>query len=127
MEAEVAVRGTASSARRVGASRAGCRKSFRSCPAKRAARCRSRTIRDALGDRSFAALLLFFAIINLIPLPPGTSALLGLPLLIVSAQMVYGSKRVWLPRVLVDRTVSAETFRVDDGPDHPATGLDRAT
>jgi hypothetical protein len=69
------------------------------------------TIRDALGDRSFAALLVFFAIINLIPLPPGASALLGLPLLIVSAQMVYGSKRVWLPRILVDRTISAETFR----------------
>ena len=69
------------------------------------------TIRDALGDRSFAALLFFFAVINLIPLPPGTSALLGLPLLIVSAQMVYGSKRVWLPRILVDRTISAETFR----------------
>ena len=30
--------------------------------------------------------------------------MLGLPLLIVSAQMVYGSKRAWLPRVLVDRT-----------------------
>jgi hypothetical protein len=69
------------------------------------------TIRDALGDRSFAALLVFFAIINLIPLPPGASAFLGLPLLIVSAQMVYGSKRVWLPRVLVDRTISADTFR----------------
>ena len=69
------------------------------------------TIRDALGDRSFAALLFFFAVINLIPLPPGASALLGLPLLIVSAQMVYGSKRVWLPRILVNRTISAETFR----------------
>jgi hypothetical protein len=69
------------------------------------------TISDALGDRSFAALLVFFAAINLIPLPPGASALLGLPLLIVSAQMVYGSKRVWLPRVVVNRTISADTFR----------------
>jgi hypothetical protein len=69
------------------------------------------TIRDALGDRGFAGLLVFFAIINLIPLPPGASAVLGLPLLIVSAQMVYGSKRAWLPRFLVDRTISAETFR----------------
>jgi hypothetical protein len=69
------------------------------------------TIRDALGDRSFAALLFFFAVINLIPLPPGASAFLGVPLLIVSAQMVYGSKRVWLPRILVNRTISAETFR----------------
>lgn len=69
------------------------------------------TIRDHLGDRSFAALLVFFAAINMIPLPPGASALLGLPLLIISLQMVYGSKRVWLPEVLTKRSISAETFR----------------
>ena len=55
------------------------------------------SIRDKLGERSFAALLVFFAAINLIPVPPGTSAILGLPLLIISLQMVYGSRRVWLP------------------------------
>ena len=43
-----------------------------------------------------------------------------------SAQMVYGSKRVWLPRVLTQRTISAETFRSIMDRDHPATGLDRA-
>ena len=69
------------------------------------------TIRDKLGDRSFAALLVFFAAINLIPVPPGASAFLGLPLLIVSLQMVYGSKRVWLPQVLTNRSISAGTFR----------------
>jgi hypothetical protein len=69
------------------------------------------TIRDRLGDRSFAALLVFFAAINMIPLPPGASAFLGLPLLIVSLQMVYGSRRAWLPELLTRRSVSAETFR----------------
>lgn len=69
------------------------------------------TIRDQLGDRSFAALLVFFAAINMIPLPPGASAFLGLPLLIISLQMVYGSKRVWLPEVLTKRSISATTFR----------------
>ena len=68
-------------------------------------------IRDALGDRSFAALLVLFAAFNMIPLPPPSSAILGLPLVIVSAQMVYGSKRVWLPGFLVNRTVSAAQFR----------------
>ena len=68
-------------------------------------------IRDALGDRSFAALLVLFAAFNMIPLPPPSSAILGLPLVIVSAQMVYGSKRVWLPGFLVNRTVSATQFR----------------
>ncbi len=69
------------------------------------------TIRDKLGDRSFAALLVFFAAINLIPVPPGTSAILGLPLLSISLQMVYGSRRVWLPDMLSKRSISAAAFR----------------
>lgn len=68
-------------------------------------------IRDALGDRSFAALLVIFAAFNLLPLPPGASAFLGLPLVIVSAQMVYGSKRAWLPGFLVNRSLTADQFR----------------
>jgi hypothetical protein len=70
-----------------------------------------RTIRDALGDRGFAGLLVFFAAINMIPLPPPASAFLGLPLIIVSAQMVYGSRRAWLPRFLMDKAISPEQFR----------------
>lgn len=70
-----------------------------------------RQIRDALGDRSFAALLVFFAAINLLPLPPGTTLVLGLPLIIVSAQMVWGRKIAWLPRFILLRSVQAEQFR----------------
>jgi hypothetical protein len=69
------------------------------------------TIRDALGDRSFAALLVIFAGFNLIPLPPPASAFLGLPLVIISAQMVYGSKRAWLPSFVINRSLSAGQFR----------------
>lgn len=69
------------------------------------------SIRDALGTRSFAALLVLFAVFNLLPLPPGTSAVLGLPLLIVSAQMMLGSKRVWLPQFVTRKSLSAEQFR----------------
>ena len=68
-------------------------------------------IRDALGDRSFGALLVLFSSINLLPLPPGATALLGLPLVLVSAQMVYGSRRAWLPQVLTRRSIPAEVFR----------------
>lgn len=68
-------------------------------------------IRNALGHRSFAPLLVLFASFNMLPLPPGTSAILGIPLLIISAQMVYGTKQAWLPRTLADRSVKAETFR----------------
>ncbi len=68
-------------------------------------------IRNTLGNRSFAPLLVLFAAFNLIPLPPGASALLGLPLVIVSAQMAYGKKRAWLPAFVMNRSLSAEQFR----------------
>ncbi|MCR5855297.1 exopolysaccharide biosynthesis protein [Mesorhizobium sp. J428] len=68
-------------------------------------------IRTALGDRSLATLLIFFAVINLIPLPPPSSAILGLPLLIVAAQMLYGSTSVWLPKRILDISLTRPQFR----------------
>jgi hypothetical protein len=68
-------------------------------------------IRTALGDRSLATLLIFFAVINLIPLPPPSSAILGLPILIVAAQMLYGSTSVWLPKRILAISLTAEQFR----------------
>ena len=64
------------------------------------------TIRDALADRSFAALLLFFSGINLLPLPPGSTTILGVPLIIISAQMIAGLEKVWLPQFIARRPVS---------------------
>jgi hypothetical protein len=69
------------------------------------------SIRDALGDRSFAALLVFFAFPNILPLPPGVTTLLGLPLVLVSAQMIYGRSDAWLPEIVTRRSIPAETFR----------------
>lgn len=69
------------------------------------------SIRDALGDRSFAALLVLFAAFNLLPLPPGASAVLGIPLIVVAAQLMYGSKRAWLPRFIAEKSLSADHFR----------------
>lgn len=62
-------------------------------------------LRDALGDRGFAALLIMFAAINLLPLPPGTSVILGIPLLIVSAQMALGRTNAWLPEFVLNKTI----------------------
>jgi hypothetical protein len=68
-------------------------------------------LRDALGDRSFAALLVFFAFPNMLPLPPGATTLLGLPLVLVSAQMIYGRGNAWLPEIVTRRSLPGETFR----------------
>jgi len=68
-------------------------------------------IRDRLGDRGFAAMVVLFGALNLLPLPPPSSAILGLPLLIVAAQMTYGAKRAWLPRFVADKSLSSSQFR----------------
>jgi hypothetical protein len=69
-------------------------------------------VRDALADRSFATLLFFFAAINMLPLPPGTSAILGLPPLLIAAQMVIGQTKLWLPDFILKRPISSERFRI---------------
>jgi hypothetical protein len=68
-------------------------------------------LRDAFGDRSLAALVVLFGAFNMIPLPPGATAVTGLPLLIIAAQMIYGGNRAWLPRLLTQRTIPLNTFR----------------
>lgn len=69
-------------------------------------------LRHALGDRSFAALLVVFSAINLIPiLPPGSTLVFGIPPLIVAIQMIWGAEKVWLPKVILNRSLSAEKFR----------------
>lgn len=68
-------------------------------------------IRDALGDRSYAALLVFCASLNLLPLPPGSTLLFGPPLILLTVQMVAGYQTVWLPRSWLNRSVGHERFR----------------
>jgi hypothetical protein len=66
-------------------------------------------IMQAMHGRAFGALLLIFAFPNAIPAIPGTSSILGLPLLFLSAQMMLG-KSVWLPKVIALRSMSRDDF-----------------
>lgn len=63
----------------------------------------------ALQDRALAALLLIFALPNVIPVPPGTSALLGAPLLFLAAQVAFGM-RPWLPGFIGQRSMPRHHF-----------------
>ena len=63
----------------------------------------------ALQDRALAALLLIFALPNVIPVPPGTSALLGAPLLYLAAQLAFGM-RPWLPAFIRHRSMPRHHF-----------------
>ncbi len=69
-------------------------------------------IRDELRDRAFGPLILVFAAPNLIPNPiPGISAILGLPLLFLTVQLMLGADKPWLPRWLADRGMRRLDFR----------------
>ena len=61
-----------------------------------------------LRDRAWGGLLLIFAAINLLPLPPGATLVTGLPLLMIAAQLAAGRSQPWFPRKLDQRGVSAE-------------------
>ena len=57
------------------------------------------------GRRAFGAILFAFAVPNLLPLPPGSSTFLSLPLLIIAPQLACGAKEPWIPAALGRRTV----------------------
>ena len=60
---------------------------------------------------AWGGLLLIFAAINVLPLPPGTSVFFALPLLIVSAQMVIGRSSPWFPARIDRRGVTKQLLR----------------
>ncbi len=64
---------------------------------------------QAMDARAVAALILLFALPNVVPTPPGTSSILGLPLLYLTAQMMLG-KLPWLPALIADRSMTRGDF-----------------
>lgn len=66
---------------------------------------------DALGDRAFGALLVVFALPNVLPVAfPGMSSILGVPLILLSAQLMVGQPEPRLPRWLTARSMRREDF-----------------
>jgi len=65
----------------------------------------------ALQDRALGALMFIFAVPNVLPTPPGTSALLGAPLVFLTAQLALGL-RPWLPKIIAERSILRSDFAV---------------
>jgi hypothetical protein len=59
-----------------------------------------------LHSRVWGGLLFIFAAINVLPLPPGTSTFIAIPLVLVSAQMVFGRASPWFPARIDRRGVT---------------------
>jgi hypothetical protein len=64
---------------------------------------------SAMDARAFGALLLIFAFPNALPAPPGTSGILGLPLLYLAAQMML-ARKPWLPKLIAARSMARTDF-----------------
>jgi len=60
--------------------------------------------------RAWGGLLVIFAAINVIPLPPGASIFFAIPL-IVSAQMAFGRASPWFPARINRRGVTKDELR----------------
>jgi hypothetical protein len=68
-------------------------------------------LRDALGDRGFGVLLFIFALPNLVPVNiPLLSAVLGLPLVLLAAQLSYGRHKPWFPDWLTAQSFPRQSF-----------------
>jgi hypothetical protein len=61
-----------------------------------------------LRDRIWGGLLLTFALVNILPLPPGTTMITGIPLVLLTAQMAAGKACPWFPRRFDRRGLTKE-------------------
>lgn len=69
-------------------------------------------IRDSLSGRIYGVFLLLLALPNLIPFPtPGLSTILGMPLLLLTFQLMLGMQKPWFPQTILRRTIKTEYIR----------------
>jgi hypothetical protein len=60
--------------------------------------------------QALALLLILFALPNILPSPPGTTAIFGAPLVLLTLQMALG-RGIWLPKLVLNRAVPRAGFR----------------
>jgi len=67
---------------------------------------------NAFGERGFGALMLFFGLLSVaIGIIPGTTTILGAPLLLMGLQLMIRQDQLWLPRWALRRSIERETYR----------------
>ncbi|CAN7192360.1 exopolysaccharide biosynthesis protein [Phenylobacterium sp. LjRoot219] len=68
---------------------------------------------DAIGRRSFGPLLLVAGLLGMTPVAavPGAPTIIAVLILLMSVQLLFGRKSVWLPRVLLKLSVKADKLK----------------
>ncbi|HYC73398.1 exopolysaccharide biosynthesis protein [Brevundimonas sp.] len=67
---------------------------------------------NAFGERGFGALMLFFGLMNIaIGIIPGTTTILGAPLLLMGLQLMTRQDQLWLPKWALKRSIERAAYR----------------
>jgi hypothetical protein len=68
-------------------------------------------ILDHLHERGFGFVLLLFALPAALPVPAiGIGTLMGIPLVILTVQIIIGRKTIWLPQSITEKLISHDTL-----------------
>lgn len=65
---------------------------------------------DGLGERAFGLMMILVNLPNLVPMPPGTSTVFAVPMMIFAVQMMLGARQPWLPASIRNRRLSRATM-----------------
>jgi hypothetical protein len=65
---------------------------------------------ERFGSRAFGAVLFVFSVPNLLPLPPGSSTVLGAPLVLIAPQVALGRQAPWAPKSVRKRSISRKAL-----------------
>ena len=66
---------------------------------------------EQFDSRAFGAMLFVFGLLNCLPLPPGSSTILSLPILLLAPQIALGREIPWLPRRLIEHPLKRDDLR----------------
>ena len=67
---------------------------------------------NAFGERGFGALMVFFGLINAIASPiPGSTTILGAPMLLICVQLITQRDQLWMPRWALRSSIPRENYR----------------
>ena len=66
---------------------------------------------EQFDSRAFGAMLVIFGLLNCLPLPPGSSTVLSLPILLLAPQIALGREIPWLPRRLIEHPLKRDDLR----------------
>jgi hypothetical protein len=66
---------------------------------------------EHFGGSAMGAILLIFGLACLLPLPPGSTTILGAPLMLLAPQLAFGRQAPWIPKSLWTRSIAVSDLR----------------